>query len=104
MGHDEDKGGVLRAIEFPRIKGGKPFNVELPWFGTLLGEIGQAKLLVRVEQAACIEITAERGGRAVEIGTGQQGDAIGENDAGNIVGTRQGMRTVHSSPPSATGR
>jgi pyrophosphate--fructose-6-phosphate 1-phosphotransferase len=43
IGHDEDKGNVLRAIEFPRIKGGKPFNVDLPWFGTLLGAIGQAK-------------------------------------------------------------
>ena len=43
MGHDEDKGGVLRAIEFPRIKGGKPFDVDLHWFVKLLGEIGQAK-------------------------------------------------------------
>jgi len=43
IGHDEDKGNVLRAIEFPRIKGGKPFNVDLPWFGTLLGAIGQTK-------------------------------------------------------------
>jgi pyrophosphate--fructose-6-phosphate 1-phosphotransferase len=34
---------VLRAIEFPRIKGGKPFDVALPWFGTLLREIGQPK-------------------------------------------------------------
>jgi pyrophosphate--fructose-6-phosphate 1-phosphotransferase len=43
IGHDEDKGGVLRAIEFARIKGGKPFNIDLPWFGAMLGEIGQAK-------------------------------------------------------------
>jgi len=43
IGHDEDKGNVLRAIEFPRIKGGKPFNVDLPWFGTLLSAIGQTK-------------------------------------------------------------
>ncbi len=43
IGHDEDKGGVLRAIEFARIKGGKPFEIDLPWFGTLLGEIGQPK-------------------------------------------------------------
>jgi diphosphate-dependent phosphofructokinase len=34
---------VLRAIEFARIKGGKPFEIDLPWFGTLLGEIGQPK-------------------------------------------------------------
>ncbi|WP_043583258.1 pyrophosphate--fructose-6-phosphate 1-phosphotransferase [Geminisphaera colitermitum] len=41
IGHDEDKGGVLRAIEFPRIKGGKPFNLATPWFGPLLAAIGQ---------------------------------------------------------------
>ena len=28
MGHDEDNGNVLRAIEFPRIKGGKPFDID----------------------------------------------------------------------------
>lgn len=43
IGHDEDRGGVLRAIEFPRIKGGKPFNLETPWFGDLLSAIGQKK-------------------------------------------------------------
>jgi pyrophosphate--fructose-6-phosphate 1-phosphotransferase len=43
IGHDEDKGGILRAIEFPRIKGGKPFNVDQDWFVSLLGEIGQAR-------------------------------------------------------------
>ncbi len=43
IGHDEDKGGVLRAIEFSRIKGGKPFNIDTPWFAELLGQIGQAK-------------------------------------------------------------
>jgi pyrophosphate--fructose-6-phosphate 1-phosphotransferase len=43
IGHDEDKGGVLRAIEFSRIKGGKPFNIDAPWFERLLKEIGQTK-------------------------------------------------------------
>jgi pyrophosphate--fructose-6-phosphate 1-phosphotransferase len=43
VGHDEERGGVLRAIEFPRIKGGKPFDTEQPWFGDLLAEIGQPK-------------------------------------------------------------
>ncbi len=43
IGHDEDNGNVLRAIEFPRIKGGKPFDIDTPWFVQLLGEIGQAK-------------------------------------------------------------
>lgn len=43
IGHDEDKGGVLRAIEFPRVKGGKPFDIDVPWFEKLLSEIGQPK-------------------------------------------------------------
>ncbi len=43
MGHDEDRGGVLRAIEFPRIKGGKPFNIDTAWFNQILAEIGQTK-------------------------------------------------------------
>lgn len=42
IGHDEDRGGILRAIEFPRVKGGKPFNTHTPWFLDLLAEIGQA--------------------------------------------------------------
>jgi pyrophosphate--fructose-6-phosphate 1-phosphotransferase len=42
IGHDEDRGGVLRAIEFNRIKGGKPFDPKTPWFAGLLEEIGQA--------------------------------------------------------------
>ena len=46
IGHDEDQGGVLRAIEFPRIKGGKPFDTTVPWFGTLLTQIGQPKASV----------------------------------------------------------
>ena len=41
VGHDEDQGHTLRAIEFPRIKGGKPFDVSTPWFRDLLSEIGQ---------------------------------------------------------------
>lgn len=43
IGEDEDKGGELRAIEFPRIKGGKPFDIETPWFTALLKAIGQPK-------------------------------------------------------------
>ena len=43
IGHDEDRGNVLRAIEFPRIKGGKPFNIDLPWFNDTLAAIGQSK-------------------------------------------------------------
>jgi diphosphate-dependent phosphofructokinase len=43
IGHDEDQGGILRAIEFSRVKGGKPFNIDLPWFEQLLADIGQTK-------------------------------------------------------------
>jgi pyrophosphate--fructose-6-phosphate 1-phosphotransferase len=43
IGHDEDKGDILRAIEFPRIKGGKPFDTSVSWFGDLLKSIGQPK-------------------------------------------------------------
>ena len=43
IGHDEERGDVLRAIEFDRIAGGKPFNIDVPWFGELLEGIGQAK-------------------------------------------------------------
>lgn len=43
IGHDEDRGGILRAIEFPRIKGGKPFDPTTPWFTALLAAIGQPR-------------------------------------------------------------
>jgi len=42
-GLDEDQGGQMRTIEFPRIKGGKPFDTDEEWFNKLLGEIGQPK-------------------------------------------------------------
>ncbi len=41
VGEDEDNGGEIRACEFPRIKGGKPFDVELPAFKAMLSAIGQ---------------------------------------------------------------
>jgi len=43
IGHDEDRGCTLRAIEFSRIKGGKPFKLDTPWFSELLAAIGQPK-------------------------------------------------------------
>ena len=43
VGEDEDRENTLRAIEFDRIKGGKPFDIDLDWFGDLLAGIGQAK-------------------------------------------------------------
>jgi pyrophosphate--fructose-6-phosphate 1-phosphotransferase len=42
VGHDEDAGDRLRAIEFSRIKGGKSFDLGTRWFGELLADIGQA--------------------------------------------------------------
>ena len=42
IGHDEEKKGMpLRAIEFPRIKGGKNFDVKVKWFEALLKDVGQ---------------------------------------------------------------
>jgi pyrophosphate--fructose-6-phosphate 1-phosphotransferase len=43
IGHDEDAGDRLRAIEFPRIAGGKPFNIDNPDFEVMLEAIGQPK-------------------------------------------------------------
>lgn len=43
IGHDDDDRNILRAIEFPRIAGGKPFNIDTPWFDELLDAIGQTK-------------------------------------------------------------
>jgi pyrophosphate--fructose-6-phosphate 1-phosphotransferase len=43
VGEDEDRGGSLRAIEFPRIKGGKPFDIDQPWFAEMLQAIGQPR-------------------------------------------------------------
>lgn len=43
MGQDEDMEGTpIRACEFERVKGGKPFNKDAAWFQELLKEIGQA--------------------------------------------------------------
>jgi diphosphate-dependent phosphofructokinase len=43
VGQDEEAGDELRTIEFPRIKGGKPFDPDQAWFTELLGAIGQPK-------------------------------------------------------------
>jgi len=42
VGQDEERGDALRAIEFARIKGGKPFAAGASWFRELLGAIGQS--------------------------------------------------------------
>ena len=42
VGHDEERGDQLRAVEFPRIKGGKAFDPTAPWFTALLADLGQS--------------------------------------------------------------
>ena len=40
--HDQDDSSLyLRAIEFPRIKGGKPFDITEAWFVQLIKDLGQ---------------------------------------------------------------
>jgi pyrophosphate--fructose-6-phosphate 1-phosphotransferase len=41
-GHDEDKHGKLRTIEFERIAGGKHFDTSVGWFGEIMSTIGQS--------------------------------------------------------------
>lgn len=41
IGHDEEDNDILKAIPFPRIAGGKAFDVTQPWFTQLMSEIGQ---------------------------------------------------------------
>ncbi len=43
VGPDEDAAAQIRACEFPRIKGGKPFNVRKGSFRKMLAEIGQPR-------------------------------------------------------------
>jgi pyrophosphate--fructose-6-phosphate 1-phosphotransferase len=44
VGKDEDAGNELRACEFTRVKGGKPFNVRNSRFRKMLKEIGQPRV------------------------------------------------------------
>ncbi len=41
VGHDEERGNELRAIELPRVRGGKPFDTRAQWFRQMLDAIGQ---------------------------------------------------------------
>jgi pyrophosphate--fructose-6-phosphate 1-phosphotransferase len=43
VGHDEERGDQLRAIEFDRIKGGKPYDIDDAEFVQLLDKIGQPR-------------------------------------------------------------
>ena len=41
VGLDDNQNNHLRLIEFERIKGGKPFDISLDWYQSMLKEIGQ---------------------------------------------------------------
>ncbi|MGQ4536114.1 pyrophosphate--fructose-6-phosphate 1-phosphotransferase [Dermabacteraceae bacterium P13264] len=41
IGHDEEKGCVLRAIEFERIAGHKAFDINQEWFQNVMKRVGQ---------------------------------------------------------------
>lgn len=41
IGHDEEQGDVLRAIEFSRVAGHKAFDVSQPWFHEVMERTGQ---------------------------------------------------------------
>lgn len=43
IGHDEENQNRLRAIEFPRIQGGKAFDIDQTWFEEMIKDIGQPK-------------------------------------------------------------
>lgn len=43
IGHDENNNDILRACEFERVAGGKPFDPSQGWYDELLSEIGQEK-------------------------------------------------------------
>lgn len=43
VGQDEDSDNVIRACEFERVAGAKPFNTETSWFNDLLLDIAQPK-------------------------------------------------------------
>jgi pyrophosphate--fructose-6-phosphate 1-phosphotransferase len=41
IGHDEEDGDKLKAIDFKRIAGGKKFDIDTPWFREMSAEIGE---------------------------------------------------------------
>lgn len=42
IGHDEERGDRLRAIEFERVAGHKPFDITQDWFRTAMDRVGQS--------------------------------------------------------------
>ena len=58
VGHDEERGDELRAIEFDGA-GGKPFDINTAWFTALLDGIGQPS----TQLAAAADLQTGRSGR-----------------------------------------
>jgi pyrophosphate--fructose-6-phosphate 1-phosphotransferase len=52
LDEDTDTPWKLRLIEFERIKGGKPFDLAVPWFAQVLKGIGQPLYAAKAEAAA----------------------------------------------------
>lgn len=50
IGHDEERGDILRAVEFDRVAGHKAFDIDQPWFREVMERVGQ-----KVEPAAPAE-------------------------------------------------
>jgi diphosphate-dependent phosphofructokinase len=61
VGQDEERGDALRAIEFSRIKGGKPFDVKTRWFEELLRSFGQPVAIAAATAAASAPAAAAAG-------------------------------------------
>ena len=41
VGHDEERGDVLRGVEFDRVAGHKAFDISQPWFAEVMERTGQ---------------------------------------------------------------
>ncbi|MGY5764931.1 pyrophosphate--fructose-6-phosphate 1-phosphotransferase [Brachybacterium sp. DNPG3] len=41
IGHDEEQGNILRAVEFSRVAGHKAFDITQPWFEKVMERTGQ---------------------------------------------------------------
>jgi pyrophosphate--fructose-6-phosphate 1-phosphotransferase len=44
VGQDQERGGLLRLVEFDRIRGGKPLDLQLAWVQQLFQEISGTPL------------------------------------------------------------
>ena len=75
--------GIVKAVE--GVAGGAAHK-------SGRGKIGQAKLFFWIEQAACLQVTVDHHGGAVEVGTSQDDNAVGQHDPGDIFGARKRLK------------